>query len=181
MKRVCVFCGSGIGRRPGYAEAARRVADALLERGLELVYGGGRVGLMGIVADAVLAGGGEVQGVIPRNLFRQEVVHEGLTRLAVVETMLERKTLMIEGSDAFLTLPGGYGTIDELFEVLTWAQLGLMRKPCGLLNVDGYFDALLEFLERQVAEGYLRPAHRALLLVDDDAGRLLDALAAAGR
>jgi uncharacterized protein (TIGR00730 family) len=165
---VCVFCGSARGRRPLYEEAARRVGDALARSGLGMVYGGGRVGLMGVVADAVLAAGGHVVGVIPQPLALKEVAHEGVSELIVVPGMHERKALMAARAGAFLTLPGGIGTFEEFFEILTWAALGLHGKPVALLNVDGYFDPLLQLLRHAVEEGFLRPAHLALLLVSDD-------------
>jgi uncharacterized protein (TIGR00730 family) len=165
---VCVFCGSSRGTRPSYAEAARRVGGALARGGLALVYGGGRVGLMGIVADAVLAEGGRVVGVIPDPLATKEVAHDGLTELFVVPGMHERKALMARKSEGFLTLPGGVGTFEEFFEILSWAVLGLHRKPIGILNVEGYFDPLLALLEHAVAEQFLRPETLDLLAVSDD-------------
>ncbi|MDQ7859126.1 MAG: TIGR00730 family Rossman fold protein [Armatimonadota bacterium] len=178
MKRVCVFCGASPGLRPVYAEAARTLGYLLVSRGAGLVFGGGRVGLMGVVADAVLAAGGEAVGVIPRALVAKEVAHEGLTALHVVDTMHERKALMVDLADGFVALPGGVGTLDELSEVLSWAQLGLHRKPCGVLNVDGYFDALLAMLDRGVADGFIRAEDRAFLLVDDAPALLLDRMSA---
>jgi uncharacterized protein (TIGR00730 family) len=165
MKSICVFCGSSAGAVPAYAEAARALGSELVRRGLRLVYGGGNVGLMGILADAVLAGGGEVIGVIPQALLAKEVGHAGLTKLHVVASMHERKALMAELSDAFLALPGGFGTLEEFCEVLTWSQLGLHRKPCGLLNVNGYYDPLMAFFDRAVSDGFLRARHRDLVLV----------------
>ena len=173
---ICVFCGSSRGVRSSYQDAARQVGVAVARRGWTLIYGGGHVGLMGILADAALGAGGKVVGVIPQMLLDREVGHAGLTELCVVPTMAERKRLMGERSDAFLTLPGGIGTLDELSEAWTWTQLGLQRKPSGLLNVDGYFDSLIEFLDRAVAEEFLATAHRQLLLEDTDAERLLDRL-----
>lgn len=178
MRRVCVFCGASPGHRPVYAEAARRLGRLLAGRGTGLVFGGGRVGLMGVVADAVLAAGGEAIGVIPRALVEKEVAHDRLTALHVVDTMHERKALMVDLSDGFVALPGGVGTLDELSEVLSWAQLGLHRKPCGVLNVDGYFDALLAMLDRGVADGFVRPEDRAFLLVHDEPAVLLDRMGA---
>src|SRR2546421_2418842 len=154
MRRVCVFCGSRTGTAPVYAEEARRLGAALCRRGLGLVYGAGNIGLMGVLADAVLAHGGEVIGVIPRALVDKELAHAGLTQLHIVETMHQRKALMEQLADAFVALPGGYGTGDELFEILTWAQLHIHAKPIGLLNVAGYFDALLAWLNHTVAEGF---------------------------
>jgi uncharacterized protein (TIGR00730 family) len=147
MKRICVFAGSSAGVRPEYLRAAADLGTVLAARGIELVYGGARVGMMGAVAGAVLAGGGRVTGVIPQALVEKEVAHDGLTELRVVTSMHQRKALMADLSDAFIALPGGWGTLDEMFEILTWAQLGLHRKPCGLLNVSGYFDRLLAFLD----------------------------------
>ncbi len=165
---VCVFCGSSAGARPSYAEAARRVGSALARHGLGLVYGGGRVGLMGVVADAVLAEGGRVVGVIPEPLATEEVAHDGLDELFVVPGMHERKALMAARAAGFLVLPGGIGTFEEFFEILTWAALGLHRKPIGILNVEGYFDPLLALLDHAVAERFVRPEHVAALLVSDD-------------
>jgi uncharacterized protein (TIGR00730 family) len=178
MRRICVYCGSNPGARPEYAAAARELARACAERGLGLVYGGGKVGLMGVLADAALAQGSEVIGVIPRALFDQEVAHTGVSKLEVVGSMHERKARMAELADAFLALPGGLGTLEELFEVWTWTQLGFHAKPCGLLDVAGYYAPLVSFLGSSVAEGFLLPEHRAALLVGTDAGALLDGLAA---
>ncbi|HEX2204972.1 MAG TPA: TIGR00730 family Rossman fold protein [Longimicrobium sp.] len=178
LKRVCVFCGSSSGARPAYAEAAAAMGRALVERGVGLVYGGGNVGLMGIVADTVMAGGGEVVGVIPEGLLLREVGHTGLTELRVVHSMHERKAVMADLADAFVALPGGLGTWEELCEVLTWTQLGIHAKPGGILNVEGYYDPFLAMFDHALAEGFLRPQHRALLLQDTDPIRLLDALAA---
>lgn len=177
MKRVCVFCGSDRGIRSDYADAARRLGRALASRRLALVYGGGRVGLMGEIADSVLEAGGEVVGVIPRSLYEMEVAHTGVTDLRVVDSMHERKALMAEISDGFIALPGGMGTLEELFEVLTWAQLGFHQKPCGLLDVAGYFEPLLAFLGHAVGERFLRAEHRGLLLVETCPAALLDRLA----
>jgi uncharacterized protein (TIGR00730 family) len=173
---LCVYCGSSVGARPSYAEAARRVGDALGRRGFGLVYGGGRVGLMGIVADAVLAAGGKVVGVIPVPLALEEIAHETLTELHVVPGMHERKALMAERASGFLTLPGGVGTYEEFFEILTWAALGLHTKPMGLLNVDGYFDPLLRLLDHAVAEKFVRAEHLELLQVSSDPEALAEAL-----
>jgi uncharacterized protein (TIGR00730 family) len=178
MQRICVYCGSNPGARPEYAAAARELARACAERGLGLVYGGGKVGLMGVLADAALAQGSEVIGVIPRALFDQEVAHTGVSKLEVVGSMHERKARMAELADAFLALPGGLGTLEELFEVWTWTQLGFHAKPCGLLDVAGYYAPLVSFLGSSVVEGFLLPEHRAALLVGTDAGALLDGLAA---
>jgi len=173
MKRLCVFCGSSTGARPEYAAAARELGAAIAARGLELVYGGGSVGLMGILADAVLERGGRVTGVIPRALATRELLHTGLSDLHVVATMHERKALMAELAGAFVALPGGLGTFEELCEVLTWAQLGIHAKPCALLNACGYYDPLLALLDRAVEEGFVRAQHRALLIAGPDVGRLL--------
>jgi len=178
MKRICVFCGSNAGARSEYAEAARALATVLAERKLGIVYGGGNVGLMGVLADAALARGGEVIGVIPQKLVDKEVAHRGVTELRIVETMHERKALMNDLSDAFLALPGGFGTLDEFFEVLTWAQLGFHGKPCALLNVSGYYDGMLAMLDHAVTERFLRPAHRELVIADTDPLRLLQRLSA---
>ena len=178
MKRICVFCGSNAGARSEYAEAARALATILAERKLGIVYGGGNVGLMGVLADAALARGGEVIGVIPQKLVDKEVAHRGVTELLVVETMHERKALMNDLSDAFLALPGGFGTLDEFFEVLTWSQLGFHGKPCALLNVAGYYDGMLAMLDHAVTERFLRPAHRELIIADTDPLRLLQRLSA---
>jgi uncharacterized protein (TIGR00730 family) len=164
---VCVFCGSSAGARPAYADAARRIGTTLARHGLGLVYGGGRIGLMGVVADAALAAGGRVIGVIPEPLATKELAHTGLTELRVVRTMHERKALMAELSAGFLALPGGVGTFEEFFEIVTWAVLGLHRKPVGLLNVEGYYDPLRALLDHAVAERFVRPEHRALVVVSD--------------
>jgi uncharacterized protein (TIGR00730 family) len=176
MKSVCVFCGSSAGESPCYAESARRLGRLLARRGLELVYGGGSVGLMGVLADAALGAGGRVLGVIPDRLAKREIMHLGLTELRIVRSMHERKAVMAEASDAFVALPGAFGTMDELFEILTWGQLGEHEKPIGLVNVAGYFDPLLDFLQRMTAERFLKPKHRDLLLVDEDECALLDRL-----
>jgi hypothetical protein len=173
-----VFCGSSAGSRPEYARAAAQVGSLLAERGIGLVYGGGRVGLMGVVADTVMAAGGEVVGVIPEALMRREVGHHGLSELQVVGSMHERKARMADLSDGFIALPGGYGTYEEFFEVLTWSQLGIHPKPCGLLNVHGFYDAFLAMADHAVREEFVRPAHRALILDDTDPVRLLERMAA---
>lgn len=165
---VCVFCGSQRGARLAYVDAAQRVGSALARAGFGLVYGGGRVGLMGAVADAALAAGGRVLGVIPEPLTLRELAHDGLSELIVVPGMHERKALMNARSDAFLALPGGVGTLEEFFEILTWAVLGLHAKPLGLLNVEGYYDPLLKLLDHAVAERFVRPEHRALVVDSDD-------------
>ena len=176
MKRVCVFCGSNAGIREEYRIAAQTLASALARRGLGLVYGGGNVGLMGMLADSMLQAGGEVIGVIPHSLVAKEVAHHGVTELRVVDTMHQRKALMNELSDAFIALPGGFGTLDEFFEILTWSQLGIHSKPSGLLNVSGYYDSLLAMLDHAVNERLLRPAHRELVIADTDANALLQRL-----
>jgi uncharacterized protein (TIGR00730 family) len=177
MQRICVFCGSSVGVRPVYREAAECLGRTLVRRGLGMVFGGGRIGLMGVLANAVLEAGGEAIGVIPQSLMDKELGHLGLTELRVVGSMHERKAMMAELSDAFIALPGGYGTLDEFCEVVTWSQLGLHRKPCGMLNVDGYYDPILALFDHAVREEFIRPSHRGLILVDADAGRLLDVLA----
>lgn len=174
MRAVCVYCGSSPGADPVYVQSARALGTTLAERGLGLVYGGARVGLMGAVADAARAAGGEVVGVIPESLRARELAHQGLTELVVVDSMHERKAIMAERADAFLALPGGLGTLEELFEVLTWAQLGIHTKPCGVLDVAGYWSPLLDFLDRSVDQGFVTQLSRDLLMVGDDAGRLLD-------
>jgi uncharacterized protein (TIGR00730 family) len=178
IRTVCVYCGSSPGRQAGYIAAARALAVVLVERGIGLVYGGGRVGLMGAIADAVLAAGGHVTGVIPRALASKEVAHDALSELIVTESMHTRKNIMADRADAFVALPGGIGTLEELFEVWTWSQLGFHEKPCGVLNVEGYFDGLIGFIDHAVNEQYLRPSHRDILLVDRDHGALLDRLSA---
>ncbi len=177
MKRVCVYCGSSPGDCPEFAELARELGRVLAARGLGLVYGGGHVGLMGTLADAVLAAGGEVTGIIPQRLVDAEVAHTGLTALEIVGSMHERKARMAELADAFIALPGGFGTLDELFEILTWAQLGLHGKPCGLIDFDGYYAPLVAWADSAVRAGFVRPAHRQLLMVDTDIARLLDRIA----
>lgn len=173
VKNICVFCGSASGRRPAFARAARQFGAALAGKGVGLVYGGGSIGLMGIVADAALAGGSPVVGIIPRALFRREIAHHGLTRLEVVPTMHARKARMARLSDAFVALPGGIGTLEELFEVLTWGYLGIHAKPVGLLDVAGYWRPLVRLLDHAVDEGFLRPSHRKLVVIDRSPVRLL--------
>jgi uncharacterized protein (TIGR00730 family) len=177
MRRVCVYCGSNVGARPDYAEAARRLGAELAARNLELVYGGAKRGLMGILADTVLANGGKVAGVIPQKLVDLEVAHHGLTELRVVQTMHERKALMIELADAFIALPGGFGTLEEFCEVVTWSQLGLHEKAHGLLNIAGFYDPLLAFIDHAVAERFIHAEHRRTVFAESDPARLLDALA----
>jgi len=176
LKRVCVYCGSNAGARTVYAAAARRLGALLGERGLGLVYGGGNVGLMGVLADAARGAGAEVVGVIPQAMVARELAHEGLTDLRVVGSMHERKALMAELADAFVALPGGLGTLDELFEVWTWAQLGLHARPIGLLDVDGFFQPLIAHLDRALAEGFVRPQHREMVAIESEPERLLDRL-----
>lgn len=183
MNRVCIFCGASPGRRAEYRSAAAAMGRLLAERGLELVYGGGNVGLMGVIADACLSAGGSVIGVIPESLVGREVAgraveHGGLTRLEVVDSMHARKARMAELADGFIALPGGFGTFEELFEILTWAQLGFHRKPIGLLDVAGYYDPLLALCDRALAEGFLSPGNRELLLARTDPAALLDAFSA---
>ena len=172
--RICIFTGSSRGIRPEYAAAARQTARQLVERGYGLVYGGGNVGLMAVIADAVLESGGHVTGVIPDALVSREVAHRGLSELRVVESMHERKAVMADLSDGFIALPGGIGTMEEFFEVLSWAQLGIHQKPCGLLNVSGYYQHIVQFLDYTVDERFLKPKHRALLIVEEEPGALLD-------
>jgi len=176
MKRVAVFCGSNKGARPDYARAAENLGSVLARRGIELVYGGGCVGLMGVLADAALKGGGHVIGVIPEKLVIKEVVHENLPDLRVVKTMHERKALMAELSDGFIALPGGYGTFEEFCEILAWGQLGWHQKPFGLLDVAGFYRGFLEFFDHATREGFIRPQHRALVMVEEDAEKLLHRL-----
>ena len=176
MRRICVFCGSSFGSRPEYRQAAAQVGALLARKGVGLVYGGSNVGLMGVVADTVLAGGGDVIGVIPDAFVAKEVAHAGLPDLRVVGSMHERKALMAELSSAFLALPGGFGTLEEFIEAVTWSQLGLHRKPCGVLNVCGYYDSLLALLDHAVEEQLLRPENRALILVETEAEILIDKL-----
>jgi uncharacterized protein (TIGR00730 family) len=178
VHRLCVFCGSSVGARAGYAAAARRLGETLARRGIGLVYGGGRIGLMGVLADAALAADGEVIGVIPRALATHEIAHHGLADLRVVRSMHERKALMAELSDGFIALPGGFGTLEELLEMVTWAQLGLHAKPVGVLDVDGFFTGLRALVEHAIAERFVPAAHRGLLVVAPEIDALLDALAA---
>ena len=177
MKRVCVYCGSSTGNQPVYREAAEAMGSILAARGIGLVYGGGNVGLMGLVADAVLAGGGEVIGVIPQSLADREIAHAGVTDLRIVDSMHTRKWMMADLSDAFIAMPGGFGTFEEFFEAVTWTQLGVHRKPCGLLNAGGFYSPLALFIDQAVTEGFIKPVHRATVIVDDDPARLLDGLA----
>jgi len=178
LNRVCVYCGSGVGGHDGYADAARALGRALVERKIGLVFGGGRIGMMGVLAETVLAGGGEAIGVIPRHLEEKGLALTTVTSLRVVETMHVRKALMAELSDAFIAMPGGFGTAEEFFEALTWAQLSLHLKPCGLLNTKGYFDHLIRFVDHAVQEAFIHPTHRELMLVSDSPETLLDRLIA---
>lgn len=176
LRSICVFCGASIGTNPAYREAAVALGEAIARRGMTLVYGGGAVGLMGTVADAAMAAGGEVIGIIPESLMNAEIGHKGLSRLEVVDGMHARKARMAELSDAFIALPGGLGTLEELFEVWTWGQLGYHAKPLGLLDVNGFYEKLGGFLDHIVEEGFVRPAHRAMLLLAQQADQLLDAM-----
>lgn len=173
MQRLCVFCGSSPGHDPLYVACARDVGHVLAARGIGLVYGGGGRGMMGAVADGALEAGGEVIGVIPEGLFAREGLHAGLTRTEVVRSMHERKALMADLADGFIALPGGIGTMEELFEIWTWTQIGIHAKPCGLLNVQGFYDGLLAFLDGMVRDGFLIQNHRDIVLVDDEPDRLL--------
>ena len=177
LRTLCVYCGASSGHAPVYADAARLLGKTLADQQITLVYGGGRVGLMGIVADAVMDAGGKVIGVIPKALMDTEVGHEHISELSVVKDMHERKALMAEHADAFIALPGGLGTLEELFETLTWAQLGFHEKPIGLLNVNGFYDGLVDFLAHQVREGFVRPEHAQLLFNESDASTLIKQLA----
>jgi uncharacterized protein (TIGR00730 family) len=174
MRRICIFCGSSTGLRPEYAEAAGDLGRLLAARAIGVVYGGASVGIMGVLADAALAAGGEVIGVIPRALEVREVAHTGLTRLHVVGTMHERKGLMAELSDGFIALPGGFGTFEEFFEVITWGLLGIHRKPCGLLDVAGYYDPLVALIDRATVEGFIRSDHRALVMLARSGEEILE-------
>lgn len=178
MKRICVFCGSSPGARPEYVEAARRLGHTLASKGIGLVYGGAKVGTMGQIASAALEAGGEVIGVISEQLVEKEVAFTGLADLQVVSSMHERKARMVELSDGFIALPGGLGTFEEFFEALTWAQLGIHHKPCGLLNVCGYYDKLIAFLDHVIEQQFVKSEYRAMVLVDEDPERLLEKFAA---
>lgn len=173
MKSICIYCGSQSGARPAYTHGARRLGEAMAQRGLRLVYGGGCVGLMGAVADAILEGGGQVVGVIPQHLVDRELAHRGVTELRVVHSMHERKALMADLADAFIALPGGLGTLEELLEIMTWAHLGLHQKPCGLLNLEGYYDGLRSFIDHAVEEQFVAPTVRSYLVIETDADALL--------
>jgi len=177
MKSICVYCGSNPGRLESYSSVARDLAKSLVDREIRLVYGGASVGIMGLIADTVLQLGGQAVGVIPDALVRKEVAHTKLTELHVTQSMHERKTLMAELSDGFIALPGGIGTLEEIFEVWTWAQLGFHKKPCGLLNIEGYFDSLIAFLDHAVAEQFVKKPHRSMLVVEHEPEALLDRFA----
>lgn len=174
IKNICVFCGSSVGRNPAFRENAQILGQLLAERGIGLVYGGGQVGLMGAIADATLDAGGEVIGVIPKSLFEAEIAHAGLRQLCVVGSMHERKALMAELSDAFIAMPGGFGTFEEILEVVTWSQLGIHRKPCGVLNVDGFYNHLIAFCDMACDQGFIRPVDRALMVCETEPKALID-------
>jgi uncharacterized protein (TIGR00730 family) len=176
MKRLCIFCGSSPGHDPVYAAGARALGETIARAGIGLVYGGGRVGLMGIVADAAMAAGGEAIGVIPQALFDREVGHAGLTELRVVGSMHERKAMMADLADGFVALPGGIGTLEELFEIWTWGQLGDHRKPVALMNIAGFYDPLTAFLDQLVTAGFFKPEHRAMLIAGTDPAVLIDVM-----
>ena len=177
MKRICVFCGSNKGAKVEYIEAAKSLGKVLVKKNIGLVYGGGKVGLMGVIADEVLAAGGEVIGVIPQSLVAREVAHQNVTQMHIVNSMHERKALMADLSDGFMALPGGMGTFDEFCEILTWAQLGIHQKPCGILNVENYFTPLLAMFDHALREGFLRDTHRALVIEATEPETLLDLFA----
>lgn len=176
IQSVCIFCGSNNGRDPVYAEATRVMVAALAAAGIKIVFGGGKVGLMGVVAEAALEAKAHVIGVTPRSLLEREVVHRGLTELHVVDSMHERKVMMLQMADAFIALPGGMGTLDEIFEALTLTQLGMHRKACGFLNVGGFYDRLMDFLDHAVAQRFVRSEHRGMIVVENEALRLLEGL-----
>lgn len=178
MKTICVYCGSSPGKDPAFRAAAGQLAEGMAAAGLGLVYGGASIGVMGEIADSVLANGGHVVGVIPRSLVDLEIAHTGLTELLIVDDMHQRKAEMASRADGFIALPGGFGTLEELFEVLTWSQLGIHAKPVGVLNTAGYYDGLLSFLDMQVSQGFVKPAHRSLLLDANNAADLLSQLQA---
>ena len=177
MKRICVFCGSNKGAKPAYIEAAKSLGKVLVKKNIGLIYGGGKVGLMGVIADEVLASGGEVIGVIPQSLVNREVAHQNVTQMHIVNSMHERKALMADLSDGFMALPGGMGTFDEFCEILTWAQLGIHQKPCGILNVENYFTPLLAMFDHAMREGFLHDSHRALVIEATEPESLLDLFA----
>lgn len=174
MKSICVYCGSASGKGDAYLAAARKLGKELCSRGLDLVYGGASIGLMAETANTVMANGGSATGVMPRNLFRREVPHEALTRMIYVDSMHERKSRMADLSDGFIAMPGGLGTVEELFEIVTWAQLAIHRKPCGILNVAGYYDHLIRFLDNATEQEFIRPVHRSMIMIEEDPARLLD-------
>ena len=176
--KLCVFCGSNTGHDPKYAEAARQMAAELLRNDIELVYGGGHVGLMGVIADSVLEGGGKVLGVMPTSLIEKEVGHDGLTEMIAVESMHERKEIMSERSDGFIAMPGGAGTFEEIFEQWTWAQLGFHAKPCTFLNIDGYYDPLIEMVHKSAREGFIKQEHIDMLIFETDPATLIDRIKA---
>jgi uncharacterized protein (TIGR00730 family) len=178
IRRLCVFCGSCVGNKPQYHAAAESFGRMLAAEGIELVYGGGSIGLMGVVADAVLAAGGQVIGVIPHSLNTKELGHTGLTQQHIVNTMHERKALMADLSDAFVALPGGLGTFEEILEIVTWSQLGIHRKPCGILNVAGYYDRLIAFLDSSVEQGFVQPLYRGMILVETEPAAMLSRMRA---
>lgn len=178
LRAVCVFCGSNAGRDPVYETAAREMGELFAHRGIRLVYGGGGIGLMGAIAKATMAAGGEVIGVIPHALRAKELAYHQLTEMHVVDTMHERKQMMADLSDGFLAMPGGFGTFEEFCETVTWAQLGLHNKPCGMFNVNGYYDRMLAMFDHAVREQFVNPRHRAMIIADSDPGQLLDAMAA---
>ena len=173
MQSICIFCGASMGISQNYAAAAREMAALLVSRGIRIIYGGGRVGIMGVVADTAMRAGGSVIGVMPKNLVDREIAHEGLTELHVTDGMPERKSMMNELSDGFLCLPGGFGTLEEVTEVLSWAQIGLHAKPCGFLNTDHYFDSLMSFFDEMVDAGFLAPRSRRLALLADEPAALI--------
>jgi len=177
MEKICVYCGSNLGRHPEYVAAARFLAEELLLREIGLVYGGAHVGIMGEIANTVLKGKGEVIGIMPQSLVDREVSHTGLTELIIVDSMHERKAMMADLSQGFIALPGGLGTVEELFEVLIWAQMGFHKKPCGLLNASGYYDHLSSFLDHTVEEGFVKDVHRSMLIVEKNPATLLDRFA----
>ncbi len=178
MNRICVFCGSKTGSNPVFLETAKQLGRVLAERGLDLVYGGASIGLMGAVADSVMGGGGRVVGVIPEAMATKEVAHDGLTEMHVVSSMHERKSVMARLADGFVALPGGFGSFEELLEMITWAQLGIHRKPVGILNVSGYYDPLIQLFERAIEEGFIKPRNRQLVVVEQEPDELLQTLLA---
>ena len=176
MKKICVYCGSGKGLADDYIEAAEKLGTAIVKNGYKLVYGGAKVGLMGKVSETVLNNNGEVSGIIPRALFEKEIANTSLKELIVVETMHERKAMMAEKSDAFIAMPGGFGTFEELFEILTWAQLGFHSKPVGILNINGYYDKLIEFIDNSISQKFIKEEHRQIFIVEKDPFLLIEKL-----